>query len=405
MVLNYIKSVFSKGVGVIYGLVLLKLLAIFLPNKDFSNYYIFYNVALYSYAILFTIQGNAILRYYYIKGEENIIDFVNTLNTFSVLFNFLIFLILFLFRFIDGYTLSAVFILIQSFGLFNNEINYLRIKHSFDRVLYLLLIQAFLAIVGVLLFREILEFRIVLMIVGVSFLIPIFLFKTKKRQSLFRKINLSTIKINIDIIKYAAPIVFIALGTSTMSSMDQIILRYYNYTEGLPAYIANYTIAEKSVVFLLSVITLVFVPSVFKKHNDLSLNVFKDIYRVVLIFIAISIMVVVTLFFFADWITVFLTNKEFLEYSWVVPYIAFGGIFLGINSIVSEVFTVAKKTIILMYCYILGMSANLVLNIIIIPVYGINGAVFTTISSYIIMLMITVSLAYREYRKIKNNGI
>lgn len=405
MVLNYIKSVFSKGVGVIYGLVLLKLLAIFLPNKDFSNYYIFYNVALYSYAILFTIQGNAILRYYYIKGEENIIDFVNTLNTFSVLFNFLIFLILFLFRFIDGYTLSAVFILIQSFGLFNNEINYLRIKHSFDRVLYLLLIQAFLAIVGVLLFREILEFRIVLMIVGVSFLIPIFLFKTKKRQSLFRKINLSTIKINIDIIKYAAPIVFIALATSTMSSMDQIILRYYNYTEGLSAYIANYTIAEKSVVFLLSVITLVFVPSVFKKYNELSLNVFKDIYRVVLIFIAISIMVVVTLFFFADWITVFLTNKEFLEYSWVVPYIAFGGIFLGINSIVSEVFTVAKKTIILMYCYILGMSANLILNIIIIPVYGINGAVFTTISSYIIMLMITVSLAYREYRKIKNNGI
>ena len=405
LVSNYLKALLSKGVGVIYSLILLKLLAIFLPDEDFSNYYIFYNVALYSYNILFTIQGSAILRYYYIKGEEDILDFVNTLNTFSVLFNFCVFIILFFFSFINVYTLIVVFVLIQSFGLFNNEINYLRIKHSFDKVLYLLLIQAFLAIVGILLFREVLEFRVVLMIIGLSFLTSSFLFQTKNRHSFFRKINLDLLKINIDIIKYAAPIVFIALATSTMSSMDQIILKYYNYSEGLSAYIANYTIAEKSVVFLLSVITLVFVPTVFKKYDKLSLNVFKDIYRVVLIFISISIMLLVALFFLSDFLTISLTNKEFVEYSWVVPYITFGGLFLGINSIVSEVFTIAKKTIILMYSYILGMVANLILNIIFIPVYGIIGAIFTTISSYIIMLIITLTLAYKEYKILKNNGV
>jgi O-antigen/teichoic acid export membrane protein len=405
LILNYLKAFLSKGVGVIYGLILLKSLAVFLSDEDFSNYYIFFNVALYICTIFFTIQGSAILRYYYIKGERNIIDFVNTLNTFSILINFCVFAVLFFFSFIDGYTLFAVFILIQSFGLFSNEISYLRIKHSFSQVLYLLLIQAFLAIAGVLLFREILEFRLALMIIGLSFLMPLFLLKTKNRHLLFRKINLGVIKKNIDIIKYAAPIVFIALATSTMSSMDQIILRYYNYTEGLSAYIANYTIAEKSVVFLFSVITLVFVPTVFKKYNKLSLNVFKDIYRVVLIFISISIIIVAVLFFVSDWLTILLTNKEFVEYSWVVPYIAFGGVFLGINSIISEVFTVAKKTIILMYIYISGMATNLILNIIFIPVYGISGAVFTSISTYIIMLMITLILAYKEYKNIKTNGI
>ena len=190
-----------------------------------------------------------------------------------------------------------------------------------------------------------------------------------------------------------------------MSSIDQIILKYYNYTEGLSAYIANYTIAEKSVVFLLSVITLVFVPTVFKKYNKLSLNVFKDIYQVVLIFILISSMILVALLFLSNWLTILLTNKDFIGYSWVIPYVAFGGLFLGINSIVSEVFTIAKKTIILMYCYILGMLANLILNIIFIPLYGITGAVFTTIGTYIIILIITLSFAYKEYKNIKNNGI
>lgn len=403
LVLNYFKAFLSKGVGVIYGLILLKLLAIFLPNKDFSNYYIFYNISLYSYAILFTLQGNAILRYYYIKGEKNIINFVNVINTFSVLINFIFFTVLYFLKVVEGYTLFAVFILIQSYGLFNNQINYFRIKHSFDRVLYLLLSQAFLAIVGVLFFRESIDFRSVLIIVGISFLIPIFLFKSKNRLLLFGKMNFSIIKKNLEIVKYAAPIVFIALSTSTMSSMDQIILKYYNYTDGLSAYIANYTISEKSVVFLLSVITLVFVPTVFKKYEKLSIHVFKDIYRVILIFIVIALVVVIILFFLRNWMTITLTNKDYLGYSWVIPFIAVGGVFLGINSILSEVFTVAKKSIILMYCYLLGMISNLILNIIFIPFYGITGAVFTTISTYVIMLIITLILVYKEYKILKKN--
>jgi O-antigen/teichoic acid export membrane protein len=404
LIFNYFKAFLSKGVGVIYGLILLKLLAIYLSEEDFSNYFIFYNISFYCYTVFFTIQGSAILRYYHIKGENGIVHFVNILNTFSILINLLFFsIIIFFYNVIDTFSLFTVFVLIQSLGFFNNEINYLRIKHSFDRVLYLLIAQALIAITGVLLFKEILDFRIVLIIITVSFLIPVFLFKSKKNLLLFRIINFNIIKDNLDILKYALPIVFIALANSTMSSIDQIILKYYNFDDGLSAYIANYTIAEKSVVFLLSVITLVFVPTVFKKYDKLSVNVFKDIYRVVIVFILISLPLVLILFNVSDWLTISLTNKDFLNYSWVIPYIALGGVFLGINSIVSEVFTVSKKSIILMYCYVLGMAVNLILNITFIPFYGINGAVFTTIITYIIMSMITLGLAYKQYKNIKIN--
>jgi O-antigen/teichoic acid export membrane protein len=340
-----------------------------------------------------------------LKGEENIVNLVNMLNTFSVLINFLVFIILFLFHYVDGYTLFAVFLLIQSYGLFNNEISYFRIKQSFDRVLYLLFIQALLAISGLFLFREVLEYRLVLIIVALSFLVSIFLFRTKHSQMFFHKLDFIKIRKFADIIEYCSPMVFISLATSTMSSMDQFILRYYNYTEGLSAYIANYTIAEKSIVFLLSIISLVFVPNVFKKYDKLSLNVFKSIYRIVVIFIIISIIIVIALFFLGEWLTILLSNKSYSGYSWVIPYIGIGGIFLGINSIVSEVFTVAKKTMVLMYCFIIGMTTNFILSIIFIPLYGISGAVFTSICSYLIMLIITLILVYKEYNNTKYNGI
>lgn len=401
LIFNYFKAFLSKGIGVIYGLILLKLLSTYLSDESFSNYYIFYNASFYFYTVFFTIQGNAILRYYHIKGESEIIDFVNTLNSLSFLINFLFFIVLSFFNVVDKSILFTVLVLIQSLGVFYNELNYLRIKHYFDRVLFVIFLQALIAISGIIILKKTLDFSTVLMIISASFFIPAFISNKGKIFFVFRPIKLSLIKNNYDVIKYALPIVFIALANSTMSSLDQFILKYYNFNLELSAYIANYTIAEKSVVFILSVITLVFVPIVFKKYNELSLEVFKDIYRVVLIFILISLVLILILFYTKDFLALFLTNKDYLSYSWVIPYIAFGGVFLGINSIVSEIFTVAKKSIILMYCYVTGMMANLILNIIYIPIYGISGAVYSSIITYMIMLIITLFFAYKQYKRVK----
>lgn len=405
LILNYLKAFLSKGVGVIYGLILLKLLSIYLPESDFSNYYIYYNISFYIYIFFFSIQANAILRYYYIKGEKNIEKFVNSFNTLSILINLFFLIVFLLFDIYELNTLIAIFLLIHALGFFNNEINYLRITHSFDKVLYLFIAQAVISISGITIFNDSLDFNVVLIIISISFITPVLIFKNKKNFFVLGKIDFDLIKKNFDVVKYALPIVFIAISNSTMSSMDQIILNYYEYSEGLSSYIANYTIAEKSVVFLLSIITLVFVPTVFKKYDYLTKNVFKDIFKVVFVFTFLSSIIVFLLFHVSESLTITFTTIDFIDYSWVIPYIAIGGIFLGVNSIISEVFTVSKKTIILMICYISGMFTNFFLNIIFIPIYGIIGAVFTTIVTYVIMLFTTLFFSYLEFKKLDSNEI
>lgn len=405
LILNYLKAFLSKGVGVIYGLILLKLLSIYLPESDFSNYYIYYNISFYIYIFFFSIQANAILRYYYIKGKKNIEKFVNSFNTLSILINLFFLIVFLLFDIYELNTLIAIFLLIHALGFFNNEINYLRITHSFDKVLYLFIAQAVISISGITIFNDSLDFNVVLIIISISFITPVFIFKNKKNFFVLGKIDFDLIKKNFDVVKYALPIVFIAISNSTMSSMDQIILNYYEYSEGLSSYIANYTIAEKSVVFLLSIITLVFVPTVFKKYDYLTKNVFKDIFKVVFVFTFLSSIIVFLLFHVSESLTITFTTIDFIDYSWVIPYIAIGGIFLGVNSIISEVFTVSKKTIILMICYISGMFTNFFLNIIFIPIYGIIGAVFTTIVTYVIMLFTTLFFSYLEFKKLDSNEI
>ena len=180
MILNYLKAFLSKGVGVIYGLILLKLLSVYLPESDFSNYYIFYNISFYIYIFFFSVQANAILRYYYIKGEKNIERFVNSFNTLSLLVNLFFLTVFLLFDIYEPNTLIAIFLLIHALGFFNNEINYLRITHSFDKVLYLFVTQAIISIAGITILNISLDFNVVLIIISISFITPVLSSRTKK---------------------------------------------------------------------------------------------------------------------------------------------------------------------------------------------------------------------------------
>ncbi|NQY54833.1 MAG: polysaccharide biosynthesis C-terminal domain-containing protein [Campylobacteraceae bacterium] len=186
-----------------------------------------------------------------------------------------------------------------------------------------------------------------------------------------------------------------------LASMDQYFLLNYGYKNELASYIANYNIAEKSVVVILSIISLVFIPTIFKKYKKLEINAFRDIFKVSFYYLLISSTIVGILYFISDDLTILLTNSEFTDKSWIIPYIAFGGIFLGLNSIVSEILTIQYKTVLLLYCYLFGFLINFTLNLLIIKDYGVEGAVITTIISYILMYTLTLCLVYREYRFMK----
>lgn len=402
MLYDYFRSAFSKGLHVIYGIVILKSLAMFLAASDFAEYYMFFNVSLYAYALLFGIQNAIILRFYYIWGEDKLLEIIKNVNTIILYGSAVVVFIIMLFAEIDILAVFYTWLLTMTFGLFNNELGYFRIKLKFNQVIYFQVYQLLLVIVGIYLCHKFLGYREVLLIVAFSYFLPIFIYRNCNLVSFFGRANFCIIKMNWKAMKYAIPTIVVALMTFLIASMNQYILRYFGFQEELAGYIANYYIAEKSVVVFLSVVAMVYIPMFFKKYSQLCVETFKDIFKIVVYFSIVSCSMIFCLFFIHDYLTIILSNQEYLTWSWVIPYIAIGGLFLGINSIVSEVFTVAMKTHILMYSYIIGGILNFTLNFIFIPSYGIVGAVMATICSYIGMLSFTLYVAYLEYKHLEN---
>ena len=387
---SYKWSILSKLIIIFYSLFVLKATSVYLPEKEFSNFYLLTNTAIYLTPVFFGMQGAMILRFYH-HPVEHLYSTIYTFHSIAVLSIgfFTVFLVYF---YPNAYVIS---IYIIGFGMYGYFLSKLRAKHNFKQIA---LYAAVHLLIVVFIFFNFIESNsnaiFLLLIIAISYLI----ISIKDNFINYQRLNIKNI--NIPMVRYSAPIIFIAIFNSALSSMDQYFLYYFDYEKELPGYIANYNIGEKIILSLLGIIVTVFVPIVFKKYQDLTLSAINDIYEVAIKFIAISSVLVIIMYFMSDQLTLLFTDVKYTSTSWVIPIVGFGAVVLGVVSISSEVFTIKKSTNILVYVFSLGFTINFILNIAFIPSYGVIAAIITTVGSYLAMLLYLAFLITKEKNKL-----
>tara|TARA_B100000676_G_scaffold313237_1_gene392581 strand:+ start:2151 stop:3611 length:1461 start_codon:yes stop_codon:yes gene_type:complete len=92
-----------------------------------------------------------------------------------------------------------------------------------------------------------------------------------------------------------------------------------------------------------------------------------------------------------------LSTEEISSNGWfIVPIIAIAYLFLGIYNLLNYILLITKKTKILAVVWIIAMPLNIILNILIIPYYGLIGAAITTALSYFIAMCVTAFFSLKE---------
>jgi len=361
---------------------------------------------MYLASLLFGLQASIVLRYTPIIGANKVSAISHTISMVSLFIIFIICIAALLF--VSYIVILSIGLLVLSLGLNSIQQGKLRISQKFTKVLLFVFIQVAVSLSLFVVFRDFLSTELSLFLVSLSFLLPVVMMgdKIHLHAKLDVKKRLKLLRDHNEALRYAAPILLIGLSNFMMSSLDQYFLNYLGHKDELSAYIANYNIAEKSVFVILSVITLVFVPSIFNRHKKLTMNTFKDIFTVEIYFIVISLFAVVFVSHFSKNLTAILTSSQYVTHSWIIPYIAGGALLLGINSLLSEVLTVQYKSKLVLVCYLIGLACNIILNAIFIREYGVPGAITTTLFSYLVTLLATIYFVRKEYLNLTavNNG-
>ena len=88
-------------------------------------------------------------------------------------------------------------------------------------------------------------------------------------------------------------------------------------------------------------------------------------------------------------VKILLDNKYFIAYRYI-PFLVLAAVFTCFTSFLGSIYAATKKSKNSFYTLLFGALLNIVLNLILIPIVGINGASIATFASYSLVFMLRI---------------
>lgn len=198
-----------------------------------------------------------------------------------------------------------------------------------------------------------------------------------------------------DMLRFSIPMIPNSISWWISDSSDKYVILWFLSS----AEVGVYSIAYKIPTLLTMVMSLfvsAFQISIFdefkKKDGD---QFFGTVYTSVM---SALLLAASTLIFASKYLAKFLYKNNFYS-AWMVGCILiFAFVFNSLSSLIGTIYTAAKKTSVLFYSTLIAAGVNIALNIILIPVYGLYGAAFATLVSYICVWLIRAALARKQVK-------
>ena len=225
---------------------------------------------------------------------------------------------------------------------------------------------------------------------------PIVYFKFKEVIVRIFNYNL-TITFAKELFDYGVPILIIGTSSLLLSNLDRYFIIYLLDLNKSTLYSASYTISEQSILVITGLISITSVPYLFNIYETEGVYLAKKFQEKILKFyLFLTIPIIIILAFYYNEILFYLLGNKYQNGFYILPYISLGAFFIGLSNVFSDIFTLMKKTKILMLTYFASLIANVILNYVLINKYDILGAAIATLCSYTLLFILT----YKFSRKL-----
>jgi O-antigen/teichoic acid export membrane protein len=196
---------------------------------------------------------------------------------------------------------------------------------------------------------------------------------------------------------YSWPFMFISLVTFIFHWTDSFIIGYFKtaievgfYNAAVPLIALFGLTAELFMRLFFPLITKEYARKNFKVIKELSQQVGKWIF-------ILNLPLFIIMFLFPGAIINILFGKEYLVAATALRILSILGFFSTISFISYNLLTITGRSKLVMIDLIIAAIINLVLNILLIPKYGINGAAFSTLISNTFFYLILVIQVHRVF--------
>jgi len=207
-----------------------------------------------------------------------------------------------------------------------------------------------------------------------------------------------SIDLTKEMAKYGFPLVVANLAAWILSLSDRYILEVFRGAHEVGIYSASYAISEKSILLLASLFMLASGPigmNIWEKEGEKKSQEFVS--KLTRYYLLICLPAVVGLSVLARPGIDVLTAPEYYQGFRIVPLVALGGFFLGLQQRFQAGLAFHKRTNLIMIGIITSGLLNLGLNFLLVPRYGYMAAAVTTVISYAVLLVAMIIISRRYF--------
>ena len=407
LIKDMVKYLPAQIVPAIVGIVSIPIITRLFPPSDYGNYIL----VMATIGVLSTLVGwlsMSIIRFYPIYKRDGKLEqfYANIikLSIISIGIISLIFSTIFLFTksYIssDLYFLMWIGILIfilKSF--FEILLHFLRVKRQVTWYSGFIIWGSITRIGFAMLLIIVFNFGIIGLFWGSILSLTIVLpFLWKKGIGKVSLNSNMSIPLTLEMAKYSFPLVAGNLAAWILSLSDRYILEFYRGSYEVGIYSASYAISEKSIMLLVTLFMLASRPisiNIWEKEGKKKSQEFVS--KLTRYYLIICFPAIIGLSVLARPVIRILTAQEYYEGYRIIPLVALGAFFLGLQQRFQAGFVFYKKTHFIMYAIGFSGLVNLILNFLLIPEYGYMAAAITTFISYVFLLLSMIILSRKLF--------
>jgi len=187
--------------------------------------------------------------------------------------------------------------------------------------------------------------------------------------------------------RYGLPLSIAAASNFLLSFGDRFLIGRLLGLDAVASYSIPYDLADRFVEVLLTPIGLAVMPAFYESWAGAGREATSEFAsRLLTSLLAIVIPLSALFLYFGDSVVTLLASERYAPAAALIPYLLPGLLLCGLNFIVVAGLTVEKRSV-RVAAHVLGVAAlNLVLNVLLIPRFGLPGAAVATTVAYAVLV-------------------
>jgi len=187
-------------------------------------------------------------------------------------------------------------------------------------------------------------------------------------------------------LRFGVPLVFLSISNLVLTYFDQYLINFYRSLQEVALYNLGYRVGMIIYILLIVPFYTAWAPMKYSIRKEPHA---REYYSMVLNYFTLAgLWFVVAISAVAYDLLKIVATPIYYGAATVVPIIVASYFIYGLSWPIDLGVSFAKKTEYYAYITAFGAALNIVLNIIIIPIYGYIGAALTTLATYSVMLVI-----------------